>query len=126
MRKAMRTTETTTDLRRPPRVSVDEGGTGNREERRRDPIGLMERVRAECGDVGAFRLADRDVVLLTGPEANAVFFRAPEEEPDQAEAYPFMTPIFGEGVVFDASPEERRRALQIGRASCRERVCQYV
>ncbi len=94
-----------------PAVSRDEGGTGHLEELRSDPIGLMERVRAECGDVGTFRLADRDVVLLTGPEANEVFFRAPEEELDQAEAYPFMTPIFGEGVVFDASPEERRKAL---------------
>ncbi|MEX2293091.1 MAG: cytochrome P450 [Acidimicrobiales bacterium] len=102
---------TTTDLREPPRVSGDEGGTGHLEELRADPIALMERVRAECGDVGVFRLADRDVVLLTGPDANEVFFRAPEEDLDQAEAYPFMTPIFGEGVVFDASPEERRKAL---------------
>lgn len=100
-----------TDLRPPPRVSRDDGGTGHLEELRADPIGLMERVRAECGDVGIFRLADKDVVLLTGPEANEVFFRAPEEDLDQAEAYPFMTPIFGEGVVFDASPEERRQAL---------------
>ena len=100
-----------TELREPPRVSGDDGGTGHLEELRADPIGLMERVRAECGDVGTFRLADRDVVLLTGPEANEVFFRAPEEDLDQAEAYPFMTPIFGQGVVFDASPEERRKAL---------------
>ena len=96
-----------------PRVSGEGGaaGTGHLEELRVDPIGLMERTRAECGDVGTFRLADRDVVLLTGPEANEIFFRAPEEDLDQAEAYPFMTPIFGEGVVFDASPEERRKAL---------------
>lgn len=96
-----------------PRVSGegDPGGTGHLEELRVDPIGLMERTRAECGDVGVFRLADRDVVLLTGPEANEIFFRAPDEDLDQAEAYPFMTPIFGEGVVFDASPEERRKAL---------------
>jgi sterol 14alpha-demethylase len=100
-----------TTLREPPRVSGDDGGSGHLEELRSDPIGLMERVRAECGDVGAFRLADRDVVLLTGPEANETFFRAPDEELDQAEAYPFMTPIFGAGVVFDASPEERRKAL---------------
>jgi sterol 14-demethylase len=104
-------TITDTELREPPRVSGDDGGTGHLEELRADPIGLMERVRAECDDVGTFRLADRDVVLLTGPEANEVFFRASEEELDQAEAYPFMTPIFGEGVVFDASPEERRKAL---------------
>lgn len=102
-----------TQLRQPPRVSGegDPAGTGHLEELRVDPIGLMERTRAECGDVGTFRLADKDVVLLTGPEANEIFFRAPEEDLDQAEAYPFMTPIFGEGVVFDASPEERRKAL---------------
>jgi sterol 14-demethylase len=102
-----------TELERPPRVSGEGAadGTGHLEELRVDPIGLMERTRAECGDVGVFRLADKDVVLLTGPDANEIFFRAPDEDLDQAEAYPFMTPIFGEGVVFDADPEERRKAL---------------
>jgi len=100
-----------TTITAPPKVSGDDGDTGHLEELRRDPIGLMQRVRDECGDVGEFRLADKDVVLLTGAEANEVFFRASDEELDQAAAYPFMTPIFGEGVVFDATPEERRRAL---------------
>jgi sterol 14-demethylase len=71
----------------------------------------MRRVREECGDVGEFRLADKDVVLLTGAEANEVFFRASDDDLDQAAAYPFMTPIFGEGVVFDAPPERRREML---------------
>src|SRR2546421_12449134 len=104
-------TETTTALREPPRVSGGEGATGHLEELRHDPIGLMRRVRDECGDVGEFRLADKQVVLLSGAGANEVFFRASEEELDQAEAYPFMTPIFGEGVVFDAPPERRRGML---------------
>jgi len=97
--------------REPPRVSGGEAEHGHLDELRHDPIGLMARVRAECGDVGQFRLADRDVVLLTGAEANELFFRAPEEVLDQAEAYPFMTPIFGPGVVFDAPPERRREML---------------
>jgi sterol 14alpha-demethylase len=100
-----------TTITTPPKVSGDDGGTGHLEELRADPIGLMQRVRDECGDVGEFRLADKNVVLLTGADANEVFFRAPDEELDQAAAYPFMTPVFGEGVVFDASPEDRRRAL---------------
>jgi sterol 14-demethylase len=90
---------------------VVSGGPDHLEELRTDPIGLMRRVRDECGDVGAFVLAGRRVVLLSGAEANEFFFRAPDEELDQAEAYPFMTPIFGEGVVFDATPEQRREAL---------------
>jgi sterol 14-demethylase len=103
--------DTVTSWREPPRVSGGGGEHGHLEELRHDPIGLMQRVRAECGDVGEFRLADKDVVLLTGAEANEFFFRAPEEHLDQAEAYPFMTPIFGEGVVFDAPPERRREML---------------
>jgi sterol 14-demethylase len=99
-------------LAEPRMVSGGEGEEhGHLEELRRDPIALMRRVRDECGDVGRFRLAGRDVVLLTGAEANELYFRAPEEQLDQAEAYPFMTPIFGEGVVFDAPPERRREML---------------
>ncbi|HUY66446.1 MAG TPA: cytochrome P450 [Acidimicrobiales bacterium] len=95
----------------PPRVSGGHGENGHLDELRVDPIALLDRVRAECGDVGIFRLAERDVVLMTGAEANEFFFRAPEEVLDQAEAYPFMTPVFGEGVVFDAPPERRREML---------------
>ncbi len=95
----------------PPLVSGGDDPNGHLEELRRDPIGLLQRVRDECGDVGEFRMADKEVVLLTGAEANEVFFRAKDEDLDQAAAYPFMTPIFGEGVVFDAPPERRREML---------------
>ncbi|HWE54532.1 MAG TPA: cytochrome P450 [Acidimicrobiales bacterium] len=95
----------------PPRVSGGGEPNGHLEELRRDPLALMHRVRQECGPIGAFDLAGRDVVLLTGAEANEFFFRAPEDQLDQAEAYPFMKPIFGEGVVFDAPPERRREML---------------
>ena len=107
----MTVTDATTALPTPPLVSgVGEDGS-HLEELRTDPIGLMERVRAECGDVGSFLLADRPVALLSGAEANEAYFRAPEEELDQAEAYPFMKPVFGEGVVFDASAERRREMM---------------
>ncbi|MGN0064370.1 MAG: cytochrome P450 [Nocardioides sp.] len=87
-------------------------GTGHLPDMRVDPVGLFDRVRAECGDIGRFRIADKDVVLVTGAEANEAFFRAPDDLLDQAAAYPFMTPIFGKGVVFDASPEERQQMLK--------------
>src|SRR5215469_18811555 len=98
-----------------PRVSggLDgEGEHGHLEEFRTDPIGLMQRTRDECGDVGEFQLADKRVILLSGANANEFFFRSADEDLDQAEAYPFMTPIFGKGVVFDAGPERRREALR--------------
>ncbi len=102
---------TTTQLGEPPEVSGADGEGGHLEELRHDPIGLMRRVREECGDVGEFRLAGRSVVLLSGAQANEQFFRATEEELNQAEAYPFMTPIFGKGVIFDAPPERRQEML---------------
>ena len=94
-----------------PMVSGAGPENGHLEEMRTDPIGLLERIRSECGDVGRFDLAGRDVTVLSGAGPNEFFFRAPEEVLDQAEAYPFMKPVFGEGVVFDASPERRREML---------------
>ncbi|MGW4335329.1 cytochrome P450 [Rhodococcus koreensis] len=95
----------------PQRVSGGEHEHGHLDELRTDPIALMRRVREECGNVGVFQLADKKVVLLSGAEANEFFFRSTDEDLDQQAAYPFMKPIFGEGVVFDASPERRKEML---------------
>ncbi len=102
---------TSQELKVVPRVSGGHEQHGHLEEFRTDPIGLMQRVRTECGDVGWFQLAGKQVVLLSGAQANEFFFRSSDDDLDQAEAYPFMTPIFGKGVVFDASPERRKEML---------------
>jgi sterol 14-demethylase len=93
-------------------VSGGEHEHGHLEELRRDPIGLMRRVHDECGEVGTFDLAGRRVVLVCGREVNEWYFRTPDELLDQGAAYPFMTPIFGKGVVFDAPPERRAEMLK--------------
>lgn len=98
--------------KRPPRLSGGLPVLGHLLEMRRAPIELFQRVRDECGEIGEFRLAGRRVVMLSGEEAQEAFFRAPDEQLDQAAAYPFMTPIFGKGVVFDATPEQRKQALR--------------
>src|SRR5699024_8744888 len=95
----------------PGRVSGGKGELGHMDELREDPISLFWRVREECGELGVFKIADRDICLASGAAANEAFFRAPDESLDQAAAYPFMTPVFGEGVVFDASPERRSEML---------------
>ena len=81
-----------------PVVSGGQGERGHLEEFRTDPIALMHCVHEECGDFGFLHLARKKVVLLLGALAGEFFFRAADEDLDQAEAYPFMTPIFGEGV----------------------------
>lgn len=95
-----------------PRLSGGLPLLGHLLEMRRDPIGLMQRCRDECGDVGELRLAGQPLVMLYGAEAQEAFFRAPDEQLDQAAAYPFMKPVFGPGVVFDATPEQRKQALR--------------
>jgi sterol 14-demethylase len=96
----------------PPVLSGGWPLLGHLLELRRDPLALMRRLRAECGDVGEFNLAGNRITLLSGAEAQEAFFRAPDEQLDQAAAYPFMKPVFGEGVVFDATPEQRKQAMR--------------
>jgi len=78
----------------------------------RDTIGLLHRARRELGDVAGFRLAHKDMYLLTGPAASEAFFRAPDQQLSPHEAYRMMTPVFGKSVVYDAPPE--RTAAQLG------------
>jgi len=85
---------------------------GHLQELRRRPIELFWRVRRECGEIGEMNFAGNRVVLLTGSEAQEAFFRGSDEQLDQAAAYPFMTPVFGRGVVFDATPEQRKQGLR--------------
>ncbi len=56
--------------------------------------------------------AGNRVVLFTGQQAQEAFFRGAEEQLDQAAAYPFMTPVFGKGVVFDGTAEQRKQAMK--------------
>jgi sterol 14-demethylase len=72
----------------------------------RTAVQLLERARAECGDVAAFDVGPKRMVLLTGPEASEAFFRAPDDVLNPSEAYKMMTPVFGKDVVYDAPMEK--------------------
>ena len=95
-----------------PRLSGGIPLLGHLLELRRNPLALMQRCRDECGEMGTLRLAGQSLVMLYGEAAQEAFFRAPDEQLDQAAAYPFMKPVFGPGVVFDATPEQRKQALR--------------
>jgi sterol 14-demethylase len=96
-----------------PRLSGAGRRFGHLQALRHDPIGLFRRVRAECGELGIFRMLDRDVALLSGPEAQELFFRQPDEVLDpQPTSNELMRPIFGPGVVYDVPPEKRREMIR--------------
>jgi sterol 14alpha-demethylase len=91
----------------PPMLSGGLPVLGHAVEFGRDAFGLLHRARREGGPVVGFRLMHKHMVLLTGADANEAFFRAPDEQLSSREAYKMMTPVFGEGVAYDANPPSR-------------------
>jgi sterol 14-demethylase len=87
----------------------------------KDPVATMRAVRAECGDVGEMRLFGKRLVMLSGTQAQEVFCRAPDEQLSQKVAYKLMTPVFGEGVVFDAPLDKLNEQLRILMPALRDR-----
>src|SRR5207245_1946867 len=72
---------------------------------RRDPVGLLLGGHARFGGVFSLRLPGARATALIGPRAQAAFFGATEDHLSAREVYRFTVPIFGKGVVYDASPE---------------------
>jgi sterol 14-demethylase len=79
----------------------------------KNPFLYMVNLRESLGEIGEFRMFHQKMVLMTGPEANEAFFRAPDAQLDQIQAYKIMTPIFGKGVVFDAPPHKKDQQLKM-------------
>eukprot|EP01132_Coremiostelium_polycephalum_P005024 gene5024-6253_t len=71
----------------------------------KDALGLVRRSYDKLGDVFTLSLMGFKMTFLLGPEAQAVFFRGTDEELSPKEAYRFVTPIFGKGVVYDSETE---------------------
>ena len=79
----------------------------------KNPFEYMMKLRKTLGEIGEFRMFHQKMVLMTGPEASEAFFRAPDSQLDQSQAYKIMTPIFGKGVVFDAPPHKKDQQLKM-------------
>ncbi len=106
----------------PPRLSGALPGIGHMMEFSKNPFETLVRARAEGGDVVEMQLLNQAVVLITGPEANEAFFRAPDDQLCRREAYKVMTPIFGKGVVFDAPLPRMNRQLNMIMPMLRDRM----
>ncbi len=100
-------------LQLPPRLSGALPVVGHTVEFVRDTIGLLERGQRELGEVAAMEIAGRKMVALYGPEAHEAVFRAKDEHLNPAEAYKIMTPVFGEGMVYDAPPDRMNEQMKM-------------
>lgn len=78
-----------------------------------NPYRFVDRVVKQAGEVASFKLMGQTIVVLTGDEASELFYRSSDEQLDQSAAYKLMTPIFGEGLIFDAPIERKNEQLKM-------------
>lgn len=79
----------------------------------RATIELLFRANRELGEIARFRVFQREMVAMFGPEAHEAVFRAPDAQLSPTEAYQIMTPVFGKDVVYDAPPEKMAEQLKM-------------
>ncbi|MEV4502079.1 cytochrome P450 [Streptomyces klenkii] len=72
----------------------------------RAPVTLLHAARNRVGNTFAFPLLGQEIVFVCGPEAHAEVFEADEAVLSPREAYAFMTPVFGPGIAYAATPQE--------------------
>ena len=101
------------NLKRPPVVSGAQEQGGHMPEFEADYCAFISRAHTECGELAEFDFGGQETILMSGPDAQEVFFRTPDEIFSQAQAYQVMVPVFGPGVIFDATPERCKTQLKI-------------
>ncbi|MFJ8745982.1 cytochrome P450 [Embleya sp. NPDC127516] len=79
----------------------------------KDPVAFLSEGRRHAGDLFRFRMMGQQVVFACGPRAHESVFKAEDSVLNAGDAYPFMKPIFGPGIGFDAEPEEMDRQMSL-------------
>jgi sterol 14-demethylase len=96
-----------------PRLSGGLPFIGHSVEFVRGAIELLARAQREHGEIVSFDIFNRRMVAMFGPEAHEAVFRAPDSLMSPMEAYKIMTPVFGAGIVYDATPERMAEQLKM-------------
>lgn len=78
----------------------------------KNPLATITEGYKANGPVFTMRFLNNNLTFLVGNEAHTPFFRANDDELSQNEPYKFMTPIFGEGIVFDAPIAVKNQQLK--------------
>jgi len=67
-----------------------------------NPIANLKEAHDKYGDIFTLHMLGSNMTYMIGSEAHEVFFKATDEELSPKEAYQFITPVFGKGVVYDS------------------------
>jgi sterol 14-demethylase len=101
------------ELRDPPELSGGLPVVGHTVDFARSTIDLLFRAHQEHGEIAQFQVAHRRLVALFGPEGHQAMFRAPDTQLSPSDPYKIMTPVFGEGLVYDAPPDKMNEQLKM-------------
>jgi sterol 14alpha-demethylase len=74
------------------------------------PVEFIAKGLEKYGPIFTVQMVGQNLTFLLGPETSAPFYRLSDDYMSQPEVYKFMTPVFGEGIVYDA--EQKKRAVQ--------------
>lgn len=74
----------------------------------KSPVKMVRRCYDEYGPVFTVPMMNKRLTFLIGPEAQEAFFKANDDLLGQNEVYGFMKPVFGPGVVYDATKKKRQ------------------
>lgn len=96
-----------------PKASGAKQDVGHYEEYQKNQPAFMMRIRNECGELAEYNLMGQSLVLMSGPEAQEAWCRAPDEVFGQSAAYVGTIPIFGKGVLFDTPLDILKQQLKI-------------
>jgi sterol 14alpha-demethylase len=66
------------------------------------PMDTVRRGAEELGDCFTLKIVGKHMTFLAGPEAHKAFFDAKDDVVSAKEAYRFVVPVFGRGVVYDS------------------------
>jgi sterol 14-demethylase len=102
-----------TELKLPPKVSGEKPGMGHMEEFGVNFARFLMRCNAECGELAEYNMAGQQTVLMSGPDAQEAFLKTFDKSLSRAAAYQATVPVFGKGVIFDATPDRMKTQLKI-------------
>mmetsp|Transcript_35999 Transcript_35999/g.52760 ORF Transcript_35999/g.52760 Transcript_35999/m.52760 type:complete len:492 (+) Transcript_35999:103-1578(+) len=78
----------------------------------RSPMKMVKRCYDDYGPVFTVPILNQRLTFLVGPQAQEPFFKLSDETLSQQEVYGFMKPVFGPGVVYDATRKKRQVQFQ--------------
>lgn len=77
------------------------------------PLPMVKNCYEKYGPVFTLVVPGTRITFMVGPEAQEPFFRLGDESLSPQECYGFMKPVFGPGVVYDASKKNRQTQFQV-------------